>query len=64
MPRISSAGLGSGLDVPNLVEQLVAAEGDPIRSRIDRKEVTIQEGLSAIGTFKGALLDFQSSLTP
>lgn len=64
MPRISSAGLGSGLDVPNLVEQLVAAEGDPIRSRLDRKEVTIQEGLSAIGTFKGALLDFQSSLTP
>ena len=64
MPTISSAGLGSGLDVPNLVEKLVTAEGDPVRSRLDRKEVDIQQGLTAIGTFKGALLDFQSSLAP
>ncbi len=64
MPTITATNSGSGLDVRNLVDQLVAAEGGPVSSRLDRKEVSIQEGLSAIGTFKGALLDFQSSLAP
>lgn len=64
MPTITSTNSGSGLDVRNLVDQLVAAEGGPVTSRLDRKEVTIQEGLTAIGTFKGALIDFQSSLAP
>lgn len=64
MPGISSAGVGSGLDVRGLVDKLVAAEGDPVKSRLDRKETNIQQGLTAIGSFKGALLDFQSSLTP
>ena len=64
MPTINATNSGSGLDVRNLVDQLVAAEGGPVTSRLDRKEVTIQEGLTAIGTFKGALLDFQASLAP
>ncbi|MDH5446328.1 MAG: flagellar filament capping protein FliD [Gammaproteobacteria bacterium] len=62
MASISSAGIGSGLDVPALVEKLVNAEGDPIRSRLDRKEAKLQAGLSAIGTLKSALSEFQSSL--
>ena len=64
MPTITATNSGSGLDVRNLVDQLVAAEGDPVASRLDRKEANIQEGLTAIGTFKGALLDFQASLSP
>ncbi|MDH5394705.1 MAG: flagellar hook protein, partial [Gammaproteobacteria bacterium] len=64
MPTISSTSSGSGLDVRNLVDQLVAAEAGPVNTRLDKKEVTIQAGLTAMGTFKGALLDFQSSLTP
>ncbi len=64
MPTITATNSGSGLDVRNLVDQLVAAEGGPVTSRLDRKEVSIQEGLTAIGTFKGALIDFQSSLAP
>lgn len=64
MPTITATNSGSGLDVRNLVDQLVAAEGGPVTSRLDRKEVSIQEGLTAIGTFKGALLDFQASLAP
>ena len=64
MPTINATNSGSGLDVRNLVDQLVAAEGGPVNSKLDRKEVTIQQGLTAIGTFKGALLDFQSSLEP
>lgn len=61
---INATNSGSGLDVRNLVDQLVAAEGAPVSSRLDRKEVSIQQGLTAIGSFKGALLDFQSSLAP
>ena len=64
MPTITATNSGSGLDVRGLVDQLVAAEGGPVSSRLDRKEVNIQEGLTAIGTFKGALLDFQASLAP
>ncbi|MFK5913934.1 MAG: flagellar filament capping protein FliD [Woeseiaceae bacterium] len=64
MPTINAASLGSGLDVRGLVDQLVAAEGGPVTSRLDRKEVNIQEGLTAIGSFKGALIDFQASLAP
>ncbi|MCW8902040.1 MAG: flagellar filament capping protein FliD, partial [Gammaproteobacteria bacterium] len=64
MPTITSTNSGSGLDVRNLVDQLVAAERDPVSSRLDKKEINIQQGLTAIGSFKGALLDFQSSLTP
>lgn len=64
MPTISATNSGSGLDVRGLVDQLVAAEGTPVSSRLDQKEVKVQEGLTAMGTFKGALLDFQSSLAP
>jgi flagellar hook-associated protein 2 len=61
MPTISSAGVGSGLDVPGLVEKLVAAEGEPVRTRLDRKEAELQAGLSALGIFKGAVSEFQAS---
>ena len=64
MPTITSTNSGSGLDVRNLVDQLVAAERDPLASRLDKKEINVQQGLTAIGTFKGALIDFQSSLAP
>lgn len=64
MPSITSTNSGSGLNVRNLVDQLVAAESDPVTSRLDKKEINIQQGLTAIGTFKGALLDFQASLAP
>ncbi len=63
MAAISSAGLGSGLDVQGLVDQLVAAEGQPTQERLDRKEVGIQASLSALGTFKAALGEVRSSLT-
>ncbi len=64
MPTINATNSGSGLDVRNLVDQLVAAEGAPVKARLDKKEIKVQEGLTAMGTFKGALLDFQASLAP
>ena len=59
----TSAGISNGIDVQGLVKKLVAAEGDPIKMRLDRKEATIQTQLSSLGTFKSALADFQGSTT-
>jgi len=62
MASITSTGIGSGLDVPNLVQQLVAAEGQPTELRIARKEARFQAELSALGSVKSALSDLQSQL--
>ena len=62
MPTITSAGVGSGLDVNGLVEKLVAAEGEPVRTRLDRKEAELQAGLTALDTFKGAVSEFRNAL--
>ncbi len=61
MATITSAGIGSGLDVAGLVRQLVAAESQPLRV-LDRKEALIQARLSAYGSFKSALSSFQSAM--
>ena len=60
---ISSAGLGSGIPINDLVSQLVAAEGAPVQNRLDRREALIQTELSAIGILKSALSEFQSKLS-
>ena len=62
MPSISSPGIGSGLDIENLVSQLVLFEGQPARSRLDRREATYQAELSAIGTFRSSLDTLQTAL--
>jgi len=62
MPTITSVGVGSGIDVQGLVEKLVAAEGDPVTKKLDRKEATLQNSLTALGVFQGALTEFQTSL--
>jgi flagellar hook-associated protein 2 len=63
MASITASGLGSGLDINGLVSQLVAAESKPASTRLDRREVSLQSQLSAIGTFKGALSDLQSAIS-
>ena len=63
MASISSPGIGSGLDVAGLVNQLVAAERLPATQRLDSVERRFKSQLSAIGTLKGALSNFQSSLS-
>jgi len=62
MVAITSPGLGSGLDVNSIVSQLVAAEAAGPTSRLDRRETTLQVRLSAYGTLKGAVSQFQGSL--
>ena len=46
---ISSAGIGSGLDVASIVNQLVAAERAPTEARIDRTERRVQPVAPGIG---------------
>ncbi len=62
MAAISSPGIGSGLDIGNLVSQLVAAEGQATSVRLDQKEAGFQAELSAVGTMKAALSEFQDAL--
>lgn len=59
---ISSAGIGSGLDVNSLVSQLVSAERAPQAQRISTAQSRINVSLSALGSFKGALSQLQAAV--
>jgi flagellar hook-associated protein 2 len=63
MSSVISSGIGSGIDVNSLVSQLVQAEGAPQINRLNSNEAKLQAQLSAIGSLKGSLSDFQSSLS-
>jgi flagellar hook-associated protein 2 len=58
---ISSPGIGSNLDVNNIISQLMALERRPLQA-LNQKEASFQSQLSAFGTLKGALSTFQSAL--
>jgi len=59
---IQSMGVGSGLDLDSLVQQLVAAERQPMANRLNRHEARYKTELSALGEFKGALSGLQSAV--
>ncbi len=59
---ITSAGIGSGLNIESLVSQLVAAEGQAPLKRLNSKEASLQANLSAFGSLKSALSNFQSTV--
>ena len=54
--------VGSGLDIPTLVSQLVAADRTPIQNRINTQGTKATAQLSALGTIKSAMSNLQSSL--
>src|SRR6185437_14312962 len=58
----ASAG-GSVINVSSLVSQLVAATRAPQDAVIASKTQTVTTQISAVGTLKGALSTFQSSLS-
>lgn len=62
MANVVSSGIGSGLDIAGIVQQLVAAEGQPVESRIGQQEARAQAKLSAFGSLKSALSDFRDKL--
>ncbi len=62
MSGISTPGVGSGIDIGSLVSQLVLAETQPKATRLNNQEARAQAEISAIGTLKSTVADFQSSI--
>ena len=60
---IGASGIGSGLDIENLVSQLVFAEVAPASGRIASREAGYQAQISALGSLKAALSTFEGSLS-
>jgi flagellar hook-associated protein 2 len=58
---ISSPGIGSGLDINNIVTQLMVLERRSLTA-LDSKEAKYQAQLTAYGSLKGALSTFQSAV--
>lgn len=59
---ISSLGVGSGLDLQGLVQQIISAEGTPASARLNSKEAGLQTELSAFGSLKAAADGVKSAL--
>jgi flagellar hook-associated protein 2 len=58
---ITAAGLGSGLDIKSLVEQLVSAERQPVANRLALQEAKANAQLTALGRVKSALSGFRTA---
>lgn len=58
---LSSPGIGSGLDVNGIVNQLMVAERQPLNT-LNRQEQVYNQKLSAFGQVRSALANFQSAL--
>jgi flagellar hook-associated protein 2 len=59
---ISAPGIGSGLDINSLVQQLVAAEGDAKTKALVNKRSAAEEQISAFGKLKSNLSAFQTAI--
>jgi len=58
---LSSAGIGSGLDVTTIVSQLMAAEQQPLTT-LSTKQTAYQAQLTAYGTVSSGLSTFRDAL--
>jgi len=61
MAAITSTGLGSGLEVNNIVNAIVDAEKVPVQSKIDRDSELATAQISAFGSINSALSTFKDS---
>jgi len=59
---ITFQGLGSGLQVGEIVDAIVNAEKVPFESRINRQQAIISADISAVGSLKSALEKVQESI--
>lgn len=62
MSTISSLGVGSGMDIRGIVDDLVAAERKPEENRLDSKQERVETELSAMGKVESALGEFRSAV--
>ncbi|MBR7798933.1 flagellar filament capping protein FliD [Undibacterium fentianense] len=60
MATISSAGVGSNLDVKTIISQLMTVEQLPLKN-LEKKEASYQSKLSAYGSMKSALSNLQTA---
>jgi flagellar hook-associated protein 2 len=63
MAGLTASGIGSGVDIDGLVNQLVAAERAPQARRLQRASTRVNTQLSALGTLRGALSTLQGSVS-
>jgi flagellar hook-associated protein 2 len=63
MPNLTFTGIGSGLQVSEIVSALVGAERAPFESRANTQESKITTDISAIGSLKGALESVSSAIS-
>lgn len=59
---LTASGIGTGLDISGIVDQLVAAERLPTGNRLNLQESRANAELSAVGSLKSAVTKFQDSL--
>ena len=59
MPLITSAGIGSGLDLESIITASVDAENVPKMNAFAKKDKSLEVELSSIGEIKSALSKLQ-----
>ncbi|MEH6733330.1 MAG: flagellar filament capping protein FliD [Shewanella sp.] len=59
---LTATGIGSGLDISNIVSVLVDAEKVPKETTFNKSEASIKSKVSAVGTLKSQLSTFQDAL--
>ncbi|RLA18989.1 MAG: flagellar cap protein [Gammaproteobacteria bacterium] len=62
MATIQAPGIGSGLDVNNIVSQLMAIERQPLNA-LNRKQSFIEAQISAYGQLKSKVSSFQTAMS-
>ena len=62
MMNITSAGIGSGLDLEGIIEAYINAEAIPTEVRLQEKEDRLKTEISGVGSFKSALSSFDTIL--
>lgn len=58
---LSSAGIGSSLDIEGIISKLMSVESQPL-TKLARTEASYQSKLSAFGLLKGAMSAFQTAV--
>ncbi|BBW92228.1 flagellar hook-associated protein 2 [Pseudoalteromonas sp. PS1M3] len=62
MATITSAGVGSGIDLESIIEATISAERTVKESQLNEREINYTTQLSGVGTFKSALDSFNDVL--
>ncbi len=62
MASIQSLGIGSGLLTSELVDDIIAAEREPIENRLDAEQELVEAKISAYGEIVSSVSAFDSSL--